>query len=549
MSRIWCALSLLLLSLPGAAFAQGSFGASTDAAPTSEGERRAILIGINEYEDSSFSSLAYARNDAEGLGKVLADSAYGGFASVDLVVSGNLGAKPIVDALLAWSATLAPEDEALIYISSHGTRFVDERNKSRVFLAAADTRRDDPVHTGLALDALQELLEALPAQRRILIVDACFTGDGKTSEADAAGAARALIDEKVPFSDKVADKEARLFATTYGRPALESERLEHGVYTAHLIAALSERFDDADINGDHVVSVSEAHDYARDRTMEDTGQLQVPMVFYKIVGREDLLLSGDPNSRARVEMAMVSSYEGPQQGLRMFVDGEEKGAFPRTVLVESGSRKVEFKNLDGKTVDSGRVMFRKGGAYNVTKIRDGLNGGRHLLSFGYAHSLMRGALQESDGAIPAAPGFRFAYSFRFPSRIPLLRRIGVVFDAVVGGVPQQDTNRLGLSPPTVLLDVGVGPIIRIDLPYLLFSIQPRFGLANLFRTNVQQGSEWLNWTFGTIGSNFGVGFRPTNRLSVQFQYLLAGYNVGLQGGDEAKVELLHRLGGTVQIGF
>ncbi|MCP4872367.1 MAG: caspase family protein [Proteobacteria bacterium] len=543
------ALIVIAMLVPTLASAQGRFGAQTDAPATSEGARKAILIGINDYQDESFSPLAYARNDAEGLGKVLADSAFGGFESVDLVVSGNLGAKQIVDALVTWSQTLAPEDEALIYFSAHGTRFIDERNRSRVFLAAADTRREDSVHTGIALDALQELLESLPAQRRILIIDACFTGDGKTSEADAEGAARAMIDAKLPFSDKVADKEARLFATTYGRPALESDTLGHGVYTAHLIEALSERFDEADINDDNVVSVSEAHDYARDRTMEGTGQLQVPMVFYKIVGKEDLLLSGDPNSRERVEMAMVSAYEGPQQGLRMFVDGEEKGVFPRTVLVKPGSRKVEFKNLEGKTIDSGRVMFRKEGVYNVTNIRDGLNGGRHLLSFGYAHQLMRGSLQETDGPIPAAPAFRFAYSFRFPSKVPLLRRLGVVVDFVAGGIPQQDTNVLGLSPPTAVLDLGVGPIIRFDLPYVLFSIQPRFGVTALMRNNVIQGSDWLNWLFGTIGSNFAVGFRPVNRFSVQFQYMIGGYNVGLQGGGEAKVELLHRFGGAVEVGF
>lgn len=546
MIRTFIAIFMLA---PAGTLAQGSFGNTTDAGPTAEGARKAILIGINEYQDESFSALAYARNDAEGLGRVLADSAYGGFETVDLVVSGNLGAKPIVDALVAWSATLAPEDEALIYFSAHGTRFIDERNRSRVFLAAADTRRDDPVHTGIALDALQELLESLPAQRRILIIDACFTGDGKTSEADAEGAARALIDAKLPFSDKVADKEARLFATTYGRPALESDTLGHGVYTAHLIDSLSERFDEADINQDNVVSVSEAHDYARDRTMEGTGQLQVPMVFYKIVGKEDLLLSGDPNSRERVEMAMVSAYEGPQQGLRMFVDGEEKGVFPRTVLVEPGARRVEFKNLEGKTVDSGRVIFRKEGIYNVTNIRDGLNGGRHLLSFGYAHMFLRGALQETDGPVPSVPGFRFAYSFRFPSKVPLLRRLGLVVDVVAGGIAQRDTNQLGLSPPTAVLDVGAGPIIRFDLPYMLFSIQPRFSVAAILRNNVVEGSGWLNWLFGTIGSNFAVGFRPVNRFSVQFQYLVGGYNVGLQGGGEAKVELLHRFGGTVEIGF
>ncbi len=31
--------------------------------------------------------------------------------------------------------------------------------------------------------------------------------------------------------------------------------------------------------------------------------------------------------------------------------------------------------------------------------------------------------------------------------------------------------------------------------------------------------------------------------------MIGGYNVGLQGGGEAKVELLHRFGGAVEVGF
>jgi len=537
------AVALLSLSIPTSALAQGSFGAPDDAPPRGDGDRRAFLIGINDYQDPSFSTLRYARNDAEGLAAVLNDDRYGGFTAVEVAVDGDMTAAGLISRIETWAATLAPDDLAMIYISSHGTRFVDERGRSRVFLAAADTLRADPVNTGLPVQALQEALEALPATRRVLVVDACFTGDGKVSDGDAQAAARSMIDEKLPFSDKVADKEAQLFATTYGRPALESERLGHGVYTAHLIDALSERFDEADLNGDLVVSVSEAHDYARDRTMETTGQLQIPMVFYKLVGKEDLLLSGDPGSRRRVEMAMVSAYEGPQQGLRLFVDGEEKGAFPRTVLVDPGKHAVEFRNLDGKIVDSGRVRFRKEGVYSVRKIRDQLNGGRHLVAAGYTHTWLPGEAQNDQ--VPAASGFRVAYSFRFPSRNPLLRRLGLVFDVAAGFYGPQFTD-IGVKPSSTLLDVGIGPVIRLDIPFLVLSVQPRFALATLFRREADQ--PFLNWTFGAIGGTFGAGFRPINRLSFQFQYTLMGYDVGIQG-EQAKLNLMHRLGGHVEFGF
>ncbi len=123
--------------------------------------------------------------------------------------------------------------------------------------------------------------------------------------------------------------------------------------------------------------------------MEATEAIQVPMAFYKVVGRELLVLSGDPHSRKRVEAALVGAYDGPQEGLAFFVDGQEKGAFPRTVLVEPGTRVVEFRSARGAVVDRGRFRFEKEGNYSVQNIRDSLNGGRHLLAVGYAHTWTR----------------------------------------------------------------------------------------------------------------------------------------------------------------
>ncbi len=544
--RWWtCAGIVLALGVvAGPASGQGRFGSVDTAAE--QGGRRAIVIGIDSYEDDSFVDLRFARKDAEALADVLEDPALGGFASVELVIEGELGAAALTERLRAWSATLAPEDLGLIYFSGHGTRFVDDRGRSHVFLAAADTSRSDPVATGIPMAAVQEVLETLPASRRVMVLDACFTGDGKVAQGDADAAVRALVDEKLPFSERTQEGQAQLFATTWGRPALESESLGHGVYTAHLIEALGERFDEADLNGDLVVSVSEAHDYARDRTLETTGELQIPMVFYEIVGREDLLLSGDPGSRQRVEMALVSAYEGPQQGLRMFVDGQEKGAFPRTVLVEPGVRRVEFRNAADKVVDTGRVTFRKEGIYSVRKVRDSLNGGRHLLAVGYAHTWLPGEAWKSEH-VPSSPGLRLGYTFRFPSRVPLVRRLGIAVDASLGFFGPQEAEQGYTAPQTTLLDLGIGPVFRLDLPFVVLSVQPRFAVVNLFRAQVEQ--PFLNWVIGAIGADLAAGFRPINRLSFQFRYAPMIFNADLQGTEAPKPELMHRMVGTVEIGF
>ena len=543
-------LALLLMASPPA-WAQGAFGDLKEAAPshTASGHRRAIVIGINEYGGTGFEDLRFAKADATELAEVLRDGRYGGFTSVELVVDGDLSALGIVKRLEAWAATLAPDDLALVYFSGHGTRWLDERNRSRVFLAAQGSNKTDPLQNSLPMASMREFVQTLPTMRRVLVVDACFTGDGKVSESDAAGAARAIIDEDMPFPDRAQDGEAYVFATTYGKPALESEALGHGVYTHHFIQALSERFDDADLDGDLTVSVSEAHDYARDETMRGTDQRQVPMIQYRFIGRETLLLSGDANARTRSRLAMVTSYRGPQQGVQLFVDGQEKGAFPRSVLVEPGVHTVEFRNAAGKVIDRGRLRFKPEQVIEVHRIRDTLNGGRHVLQVGYAHTWLPGEAWRTE-AVPSAPGVRVGYELRFPSRNPFVRRLGLEVDASVGFFPEADAEFRGVAvkaPVTGSLELGFGPTIRIDMGPLFMIVQPRVSVMNLWRETVQE--PFGHWLFGAAGAQFVFGGRPTHRLAIAARYSPMIFNADLDGNAEANFEIMHRVVGGVEIGF
>jgi len=540
---------LALLVAPRAVSAQGTFGQlELTQLPLVRGVRRAIVIGIDDYDDPEFSDLSYATRDAEALAEILRDAQYGGFASVDLVVAGDLSTKGIVHRLSRWRATLGPHDLALVFFSGHGTRWIDERNRSRVFLAARDTLKSKPLDTGLSMEGLQEYLSTLPSPRRVLVLDACFTGKGRVAADEALAAGSDLMEEKLPFSERISEHEAQLFSTTYGRPALESAKLGHGIYTFHLVEALGSRFDEADVNGDLVVTVSEAHDFARHHTMKSTSDVQVPMALYRIVGQESLVLSGDAFSRRRVQMALVSSYDGPQQGLTLHVDGQSRGSFPATVLVDAGTRRVEFRSRTGRVLDRGRFRFASGQAYSVSRIRDGLNGGRHLVSLGYAHTWLPGEAYSSAG-VPSAPGLRMGYSLRLPGRDPFVRRLGLAVDFVLAGFPAQSTTleHLGDAPPSTLLDLGVGPMIRLDIPWVVLSVQPRFAVVNLWRSEAAQ--PFLHWLFGAFGVQLAAGIRPKNRLSIQVQYAAMLFDAALQGGNEAQTELMQRLVVTAELGL
>tara|TARA_Y100001968_G_scaffold332786_2_gene392248 strand:- start:1561 stop:3222 length:1662 start_codon:yes stop_codon:yes gene_type:complete len=553
MAVISAPLTLLLLSLltcglwPLTGLAQDGFAPLSVFQAEESGQRRAILVGVDRYSDPAFGSLRFASKDARYLAELLADPELGGF-QVTSYTDGSLSLQELVAALQQWKQTLGPQDTALVYFSGHGMRSTDPRRRSHVFLAATDSRRSDPLHSALPLLAVQEFLESLPTQRRVLIVDACFSGEGKVLAEQVELRARSYEEGKLPFSQRLREHEAQLYATSYGRPALESEELGHGLYTWHLGQAIGERFDEADMNGDLVVSVAEAHDFARAHTMAASSGLQVPMARYRIVGLENLLLSGQPGSRRRVAMAMVSAYSAPQQGIRMMIDGVERGAFPATVLVDPGARLVEFRNLAGRLVDRGRFSFRPEQVYSVARIRDALNGGRHQLALGYVRYWLPGAAYLSL-EVPVADGLRLAYTFRFPSREPLFRRMGLVVDLDLGRLPSMASTRAELSPSpeTILMVLAVGPILRVDFFGLVLSLQPRLALVNLWRSEVEQ--PYLHWTFAAVGGNFALGFRPHNRVSVQLQYAPMLFDAPLSGGITPRVELMHRLGGSLELGF
>ena len=114
--------------------AQGNFGVE-DSANTERGKRRALLIGINSYEDPNLGSLRFARSDAEYLADVFADPVFGGF-EVDLVVDGDLTNSALMERLRNWKEKLGPEDTALIYYSGHGMRWLDQRRRSQAATAA-----------------------------------------------------------------------------------------------------------------------------------------------------------------------------------------------------------------------------------------------------------------------------------------------------------------------------------------------------------------------------------------------------------------------------
>jgi uncharacterized caspase-like protein len=357
--------------------------------------RVALLLGVQEYADPQLQGLRYAAKDARDLGAVLSDPALGGFDQVH-VIEGRYRttASAIKQAISEATADLQRDDTFLLYISGHGTLTIDPLGGSNLYLLPSDGDLDSPETTGVPVAWLEEVVNALPARRRVLILDTCHNGRARSALSVSTSSALQNLRGEAPAPRdilEISESEARLYAAEFHQPAMEDPNLENGVYTHFLISALTDARGSADLDADGLVDVVEAHDFAMDATIRHTGGAQMPRAEYRITGREKIYLSGDPASRSTAEHALLSAYNQILRSASLFIDGVPRGPVVGVHVVEPGSHQIELQSADGHTLVSERVRVAAG---TTTPIEDLLRGDTPRWMFSTGVTLRTGAGQD-----------------------------------------------------------------------------------------------------------------------------------------------------------
>jgi hypothetical protein len=147
------------------------------------------------------------------------------------------------------------------------------------------------LHLGGALLSWRELLEltnAAQATTRVVVVDACRSGEATLQKGARRGAPFALTPEDAGPPTGL----AILASASAGESAQESPKLRGSFFTFHLISALRGA---ADFNGDGRVSLTEAFQYSADETASSTASTLVGVQHatyrYQLRGRADLVLT------------------------------------------------------------------------------------------------------------------------------------------------------------------------------------------------------------------------------------------------------------------
>ncbi len=255
--------ALLVAQLVSAPVSAGEAGQ-----PKPNGERWALVIGIDGYDDS-LGRLRFAASDAQKLYRCLVTS--GGYdrGRTTLLTDQGLTANGQLDPqvrpsyvvlrgrIRAFCEQHENTDTLLVYFAGHGFH---SRTSGLDYLAPVDVQRGDLEGTAVSVQWLLELLKRSGARQSAVIVDACRNVVG-----------RGLAAESGP--GRTALEAGRRLGVWYlascgpGERTYEDTAHGGGLYTWAMADALAGA---ADSNRDGVVTVTEAQRYVRARLEEQT---------------------------------------------------------------------------------------------------------------------------------------------------------------------------------------------------------------------------------------------------------------------------------------
>ncbi len=233
---------------------------------TGKGNLYVIGTGCSSYKDAAF-RLNYAAKDARDLGQFF-KNAQQTFDSIHVlnILDSEL-TRESLPKIRQWVARSKPEDYVLLFFAGHGVL----NDALDYYLAPWDMDFLNPSARGIAFSDFEAILDDVPARRRILLVDACHSGE--IDKDDWTGNTNVTGGENVKIRGFVKGKKGSAKGETFkimselfsnyskGNGAFtltaaggaefswELGELKNGIFTHSLLEGLRSRFADLDENG------------------------------------------------------------------------------------------------------------------------------------------------------------------------------------------------------------------------------------------------------------------------------------------------------------
>lgn len=137
---------------------------------------RALVIGVGEYD--SLTRLGSAPvYDAEDITSFLASIKHCGYLAenVQLLRNADASRTAILDGLKKLAVDAQANDTVVVYFSGHGAQWLSGANVG-TYLCPPEFDINRPRETGIEAEELSELLNQIPAERLLVLIDACHAG-------------------------------------------------------------------------------------------------------------------------------------------------------------------------------------------------------------------------------------------------------------------------------------------------------------------------------------------------------------------------------------
>jgi uncharacterized caspase-like protein len=240
---------------------------------------RAVIAGVDRYQDADINNLSFARADALAVAELLG-RLHPAEVDVEVLVDEDVTRRNLMVSIGERLPRVTREgDIVMLYFAGHGTpetaATVDDAAR---YLVLHDTEYESVFATGLDMEReLPRLFERIHRPRLVLmLIDACFSGraGGRTFEGPRLRAERSHVrGRRISLKGlELGGGRLMIGACDDDQVAREEAALGHGVFTNYLLKG------PAVVNHDETVGILQFYEEIAAAVMAHTGGRQTPVL-------------------------------------------------------------------------------------------------------------------------------------------------------------------------------------------------------------------------------------------------------------------------------
>jgi uncharacterized caspase-like protein len=242
-----------------------------------------VLIGIDQYRDSSIRKLSYASEDVRRLERCFRSCRLASDITTRTLIGADATRENILRAIgTELPRIVARDDIILIYFACHGAPELVGRDAVARYLICYDTDYTSLIATSLDVNLdLQRLAARLPASVVLFVTDACYSGysGGRGIIGPVLAEQRAHRRAGLRLSDlRLGQGTVFLGAASDNEVAWEASSLRHGVFSYFFIEQLTGSGDG------NSIGISTLYDRVHGKVSSYTRGRQNPVLFGTIRG-------------------------------------------------------------------------------------------------------------------------------------------------------------------------------------------------------------------------------------------------------------------------